>query len=86
MMYPRLKIARDLLADDGIIFVSIDDNELVNLEKICADIFGIHNRVGLMTLLSNPRGSQNSKYLSSVHEYILMYSKNINEISIILMM
>ena len=82
MMYPRLKIARDLLADDGIIFISIDDNELVNLEKVCADIFGIHNRVGLMTLLSNPRGSQNSKYLSSVHEYILMYSRNINEISI----
>lgn len=82
MMYPRLKMARELLCDEGLIFISIDDNELINLEKLCEDIFGLNNRVGLMTLLSNPRGSQNSKYLSYVHEYILVYSKNINGISI----
>ena len=82
MMYTRLMLARNLLSDNGVIFVSLDDNEIMNLEKICAEVFGESNRVGLMTLLSNPRGSQNSKNLSYVHEYILMYAKNINELEI----
>ena len=82
MIYPRLRIAKDFLSDDGVIFISIDDNEVENLKKICDEIFGAGNFVGLMTLLSNPRGSQNSKYLSYVHEYILMYGKNVNDLVI----
>ena len=82
MIYTRLMLARNLLSDNGVIFISLDDNEIMNLEKICAEVFGESNRVGLMTLLSNPRGSQNSKNLSYVHEYILMYAKNINELEI----
>jgi len=78
MLYPRLKVAQKLLTDDGAIFISIDDNEVKNLIKICDEILGENNRVGLMTIMSNPRGSQNSKYLSNIHEYILMYAKNIS--------
>lgn len=82
MMYPRLKLARDLLSDDGVIFISIDDNEIENLSKNCNEIYGENNFIGRMTLLSNPRGSQNSKNLSYVHESILMYSKSYDELDI----
>ena len=78
MIYARLMVARTLLKEDGVIFISIDDHEIENLRKICDEIFGIVNFVGQFTLMSNPRGSQNSKLVSSVHEYILMYSKNIS--------
>jgi adenine-specific DNA-methyltransferase len=75
-IYPRLLLARDLLSKDGVIFISIDDNEQANLKLLCDDIFGEENFVGLMTIQSNPRGSQSSKNLSSVHEYIFMYAKS----------
>jgi len=77
MIYSRLMVARSLLVEDGIIAISIDDNEVENLRKICDEVFGHVNIVGLFTLMSNPRGSQNSKLISSVHEYILIYCKNI---------
>ncbi len=76
LIYPRLKLAKDLLSDDGVIFISIDDNEVENLKKICNEVFGEKNEIGLMTIQSNPRGSQASKHLSNVHEYILMFAKN----------
>ena len=82
MMYPRLKVARDILSEDGALFISIDDNESENLKKICDEIMGETNFVGQMTLLSNPRGSQNSKNLSYVHEYIIVYAKNKDEIEL----
>ena len=82
MIYPRLKVARDLLTDDGVIFISIDDNEVENLQKVCDEVFGAINKIGLMTLMSNPRGSQNGKHLSYVHEYIFMYTKNISSLEI----
>lgn len=82
MMYPRLKIARNLLTDDGVIFISIDENELLNLRKICDEIFGEHNFIGEIIVQSNPRGSQSSKHLATVHEYLLMYSKNADLTSI----
>ncbi len=75
MIYPRLKVAKDLLAEDGVIFISIDDNEVHNLRKVCDEVFGEVNFIGLMTIQSNPRGSQASRHLSSVHEYLLMYAK-----------
>ena len=76
MIYPRLMLARNLLSDDGVIFISIDDNEQENLKKICDEVFGKNNFIGLFTIMSNPRGSQNSKYISSVHEYIMMYCRD----------
>lgn len=80
MIYPRLKLARDLLSDDGIIFISIDDNELTNLKKICDEIFGESNFVELFINRSNPRGNQAKKYTASEHEYILSFAKNIKYI------
>jgi len=78
MMYSRLRLAKDVLSEDGAIFISLDDHELSNLLKCCDEIFGETNKVGLFTIMSNPRGSQNSKFLSYVHEYILMYARNIS--------
>lgn len=82
MMYPRLRLASNLLRDDGVIFISIDDNEVYNLQKLCNEVFGEENFVGLFTIQSNPRGSQNSKHLSYVHEYILMYAKSIDRLEL----
>ena len=76
MIYSRLRLAKDLLSSDGAIFISLDDNEIQNLVKCCDEIFGESNQIGLMTIMSNPRGSQNSKHLSNIHEYILMYAKD----------
>lgn len=81
-MYPRLALAHELLCDDGVIFISIDDNEQANLKRLCDEIFGEGNFVGLMTIRSNPRGSQNSRNLSYIHEFILMYSKKSDELEL----
>lgn len=77
MIYPRLKVARDLLADDGVIFISIDDNEVDNLKKLCDEIFGVSNFISRITLLCNPKGRSQDKYIANCHEYILIYSKRI---------
>jgi len=77
MMYPRLKLLRDLLEESGAIFISIDDNEVKNLKGIMDEIFGEMNFIGQITLQSNPRGSQASNYLANVHEYLLIYAKDI---------
>lgn len=77
MIYPRLLIARSLLTEDGVIFISIDDNEVHNLRKICDEVFGEGNFVATLILITNPRGSQSSKYIAKTHEYILCFSKNI---------
>lgn len=76
MIYPRLKVARDLLTDDGVIFISIDDNEQENLKKICNEIFGEDNFIGNIIPIINPRGSQSSKNIAVNHEYIIIYSKS----------
>lgn len=76
MMYPRLKIAKDLLSDDGIIFISIDDNEYENLKKICDEIFGSFNFISnIIWYKNNSKG--NVKQISNVTEYILCFAKNI---------
>ena len=84
MMYPRLKVARDLLTDDGIIFISIDDNELNNLRKICDEIFGSSNFEGTIIPISNP-GGRDYKQIAVTNEYLIVYSKSassiINEMS-----
>lgn len=78
MMYPRLKLAKNLLTDDGVIFISIDENEITNLKKICDEVFGESNLVSNIIPIMNPRGSQSSKNIAVTHEYILAYSKKIS--------
>ncbi|MEG0528503.1 MAG: site-specific DNA-methyltransferase, partial [Longicatena sp.] len=81
MIYPRLKLAKDLLADDGIIFISIDDNELSNLTKCCNEIFGERNCVNHFAWVSNITGRQISgKGAAKTWESILVYAKNIDSI------
>lgn len=63
MIYPRLKVARDLLSDDGVIFISIDDNEIENLRKICDEIFGQANYLSQLVIENNPRGRQSDSFL-----------------------
>jgi adenine-specific DNA-methyltransferase len=77
MMYPRLKVAKDLLSDDGVIFISIDDNEVANLRKICDEIFGEENFVGVFIRQSKIGGGSDSKYIVKEHDYILVYCKDI---------
>ena len=75
MMYPRLKIAKDLLSDDGIIFISIDDIELKNMTNICDEIFGEENRVETIVWKNKYGAGAKTVGFISVHEYILCYSK-----------
>lgn len=76
MMYPRLKMARDLLTDDGVIFISIDDKEVDNLTKICNEIFGENNFIA--NIIRNTNSSKNqSLFVSVSHEYCIIYAKNI---------
>lgn len=75
MIYPRLKIAKDLLSDDGAIFISIDDNEVENLKKVCNEIFGIQNFVSQLVWEKKKKGAFLSKKYINMKEYILVYSK-----------
>ena len=75
MIYPRLKIAKDLLADDGVIFISIDDNEQVNLAKVCDEIFGAANGIG--PIIQNKQNAKNDTVnIQRNHEFILVYRKS----------
>lgn len=76
MMYPRLRLAANLLRDDGVIFISIDDNEVDNLKKLCNEVFGEENFVGNIIIKSNPRGSMSTAEVASLHEYLVIYAKN----------
>ena len=73
-MYPRLLLARDLLSKDGVIFISIDDNEQANLKLLCDDVFGEENFVECITW--NKRIPKNDKGIGNIHEYILLYVKD----------
>ena len=83
-MYPRLQLARDLLNKQGVIFISIDDNEKDNLKLLCDDIFGENNFIASIIVQANKRG-QTYKQLAKTHEYLLVYIKNedviLNELS-----
>ena len=80
MIYPRLKLAKYLLSDEGVIFISIDDNEESNLLNICNEIFGKVNMMGIILWKKKTNGN-NMGYLPPVHEYILCYAKNLEKIS-----
>ena len=77
MMYPRLKIAKDILSDDGVIFISIDDCEVENLKEICVEVFGKNNFVSQLVWEKKKKGSFLSKTITNVKEYILVFAKNI---------
>lgn len=78
MMYPRLKLARNLLTEDGVIFISIDDHEIENLKKICDDIFGLGNFISC--LIWDTNHSAQAGIFKVYHQYILVYGKNITTI------
>lgn len=77
MIYPRLKIAKDLLSDDGVIFISIDENEIENLKKVCNDVFGEHNFVGNVIWERAFSPKNDAKYLSDSHDYVVIYARNL---------
>lgn len=86
-MLPRLKLARDLLREDGVIFISIDDNEQANLKILCDEIFGEENFVACLCVVDNLKGNNNTDGISQTNEYCLGYAKNrdilkINELKI----
>jgi adenine-specific DNA-methyltransferase len=72
MMYERL------IVDDGVIFISIDDNEVHNLRKICDEVFGEENCIATIANTNNPKGRSDDKYIATAHEYLLMYCKNLD--------
>ena len=76
MIYPRLKVARDLLSDDGVIFISIDDNEQENLRKICDEVFGSQNFIGSFVVNSTPN-ARDYGHIGKMHEFALFYAKDI---------
>ena len=78
MMYPRLRLASNLLRDDGVIFISIDDNEVTNLRKICDEVFGEENFVALISNTNNPKGRSDDKFVATAHEYIVIYAKSLS--------
>ncbi len=79
MMYPRLRLARNLLTENGVIFISIDDNEVHNLRKICDEIFGEDNFVAQLIWERAYSPKNDAKYISNSHDYVMMYAKNLNE-------
>ena len=82
MMYPRLRLAANLLKDDGIIFISIDDNEVTNLRKICDEVFGEENFVAQLIWERAFSPKNDAKYVSNSHDYVLMYARNISDFKI----
>lgn len=78
MMYPRLKLARNLLSDEGVIFISIDDHEVDNLKKICNEAFFESNFIAQLIWQNKKGGGNDSTYIAIEHEYILVYAKNKN--------
>ena len=82
MMFSRLKLARNLLSDSGIIFVSIDSNELVNLVKILDMIFGESNKLGIISTINNLKGRSDSEFFATCNEFLVVYAKNREKASI----
>ena len=76
MLYSRLRFAKNLLSDDGIIAISIDEHEIDNCTKVCDDVFGRINRIGIIIIKSNPRGSMSTGIIGNLHEYLVLYARN----------
>lgn len=82
MIYPRLKLAKDLLSEDGVIFISIDDGEIGNLRKVCDEIYGTNNFLANLIWEKKYTVANDAKFFSDNHDHILCYSKNISNFSI----
>jgi len=82
MIYPRLKVAMDLMTQDGVIFISIDDNEIENLRKICDEIFGEDNFIATLVWERAFAPKNDAKFISNSHDYIIMYAKSIDDFKI----
>ena len=82
MIYSRLMVARSLLKDNGIIFISIGEHEVRNLRNICDEVFGEHNFISTISWVSKSGGSGDEKYIISATEYILVYAKNIDSVEL----
>ena len=78
MIYPRLKVAKDLLSDDGVIFISIDENEIDNLKKVANEVFGSQNFVGSIIWERAFAPKNDAKYFSDSHDYIVVYAKRLD--------
>lgn len=76
MLYPRLILSRNLLSEDGIIFISIDENEIENAKRLCEEVFGAENCLGVISNTNNPKGRSDDKYIATAHEYILVYASH----------
>ena len=76
LVYPRLLLSKDLLCDNGVVFISIDNHEIDNLLKICDEIFGQNNRVGCIANVNNPKGRSDEKNIATAHEYLVVYQKS----------
>lgn len=81
MMYPRLRLAANLLRDDGVIFISIDDNEITNLKRLCDETFGEENFIAQITVIVKTEGRQYGSF-AKTHEFILVYAKSVNAIQL----
>ena len=81
MIYPRLKLAKNLLAEEGVIFISIDDNEIEQMKQICNEAFGEGNFVTCFIWQQRKGGGNDSQFVATDHEYVLVYAKNITAIS-----
>lgn len=82
MMYPRLKLAKDLLSEDGVIFISLDDGEIDNLKKISDEVLGSQNYVGTVIWERAFAPKNDAKYFSTSHDFVLVYAKNIEDFEI----
>ena len=82
MIYPRLKLAKDLLTDDGVIFISIDDNEQENMKKVCCEIFGQENFVAELIWERAYSPKNDAKYVSGSHDYVIMFARSIESFKI----
>ena len=80
MIYSRLIVARSLLSLDGVIFISIDNNENKNLKNICDEVFGESNCLGIIANTNNPKGRSDDKYIATAHEYLFVYAKDIEKV------
>ena len=79
MIYPRLQLARTLLSEEGVIFISIDDNEVENLRKICDEVFGETNFIAQLIWERAYAPKNDAKFISNSHDYVLMFAKNIDD-------
>jgi adenine-specific DNA-methyltransferase len=76
MMYPRLKLARNLLREDGVIFVSIDDSEIHEMKQVLCEVFGEENVIGIIANINNPKGRSDDRFIATSHEYLVAVGTN----------